>query len=725
VDGPFPCGDDDDCWNDTYCLEKQCIPFGLGPAELSKPNCDKVLAPGLFLPSLQCEWTGPPAGDPYPNHKNVLGTVMVADFDLDSDPTTSAPQIIFVSYDGEDGGFAAASSNGIIRVLDGGTCEQLFNVDGAEVVGAAPLSIVDLDLAEDQRPEIVAYREGGGMVAFKYSEAAGFGIHWTATNGGATSTLASDIGRWSGPTAVELDGDTFPELLMGSVVFDHEGKQRAANLGYLNYKSGIFDVVADVDLDGKAERVDGSAVYEWTGSSWVKESYVQTTHAIGHVGIADFGDYPVAGLPAGIAEVGVIRTGQASIQTLSGEVVFGPYDLPSWPPGTEVGTGGPPTIGDFDGDGVPELAAAGKGAYTIFDTDCTASPLPLGCSMPGVLWFRWSQDYSSSVTGSSIYDFEADGLAEAVYADECFTRIYEGATGDVLFSQWRSSCTWYENPVVADSDGDLKAELVVGSNTNCDIVCPDVDPIFRGLSCEQDSDCPSANGWCDVGRCRCTSNDDCGPAGSSYVCTDPIPNTPGNGNVCRASHGGSIPGVRVYRDVSDGWVVARPLWNQHAYSPSTISDKGRIVPLGSQPQPWQQPGMNHFRQNGQGFYDPQLAPDMTIKKELILHCDEDGVLEVPVQVCNRGALPVAAGFTVGFFDGNPLTIGEVICLQTTQTLLQPEACEVVTCGWTVPDEDVVHDIYVYGDFGGPKGQNKECLENNNQAVFEGVSCINW
>ncbi|MFT5432690.1 MAG: hypothetical protein ACI9OJ_003392, partial [Myxococcota bacterium] len=52
VDGPFPCGDDDDCWNDTYCLEKQCIPFGLGPAELSKPNCDKVLAPGLFLPSL-------------------------------------------------------------------------------------------------------------------------------------------------------------------------------------------------------------------------------------------------------------------------------------------------------------------------------------------------------------------------------------------------------------------------------------------------------------------------------------------------------------------------------------------------------------------------------------------------------------------------------------------------------------------------------------------------
>ena len=185
-----------------------------------------------------------------------------------------------------------------------------------------------------------------------------------------------------------------------------------------------------------------------------------------------------------------------------------------------------------------------------------------------------------------------------------------------------------------------------------------------------------------------------------------------------------MPGVRVYRDVADGWVVARPIWSQHAYSSSAISDKGRVHSFGSVPQNWQQPGMNNFRQNGQGFYDPELAPDMTVKKGLPLNCDADGVLALEVEVCNRGALPVAAGFTVGFFDGDPLTVGEVICLETTETLLHPETCELVSCAWTVPDE-TLHDVYVFGDFGGPKGQNKECLENNNQAVFDGLTCINW
>ena len=725
VDGPDVCGDDDDCWNDSYCIDKKCIPFGVGPGELAKESCDKLNLAGLFLPTLQCEWTGPPEGDAFPNHKNVLGTVLVADFNLEKDPELVRPSIVFVSYDGQDGGFTAASSNGIVRVLDGQDCKQLHTIAAHEVVGSAPLAIGDLDLAPDNRPEIVAYREGGGLVAFKYEEASdSFVLHWVATSAGATSTLASGKNRWSGPTLTELDGDPFPEVMMGSVVFDHNGVQVGANLGYLHYSQGMFDVVADVDLDGKPEYVNGASIFEWSGSGWNQEAYVTTPQKHGQIAIGDFGDFPVPGLPKDIPEVAVLRSGQASIQDLSGKVIFGPFTLPSWPPGTSTGTGGPPTIGDFDGDGIPELAAAGRGAYSIFDLDCTASPLPLGCALPGVLWFRWSQDYSSSVTGSSIYDFEADGLAEAVYADECFTRIYEGLTGDVVFSQWRSSCTWYENPIVADTDGDLKAELLVGSNTNCNIECPALDPIFRGLTCQQDGDCPSAAGWCSVGRCRCTTNAECGPPESSYVCADPLPNTPGTGKVCRAKHGGPIPGVRVYRDVADNWVVARPIWSQHAYQPGQISDTGQITPFGSKPPFWLTPETNNFRQNAQGKFDPELAPDLTVKKGLVLNCDADGVLQLPVEICNRGALPVAEGITVGFFDGDPLKTGEVICLQQTSKMLFPEQCELLTCDFLLPDAGP-HDVHAFADFGGPKGENKECLEGNNQAVWSGLTCKNW
>jgi hypothetical protein len=87
-------------------------------------------------------------------------------------------------------------------------------------------------------------------------------------------------------------------------------------------------------------------------------------------------------------------------------------------------------------------------------TTSTARTPATGCVGNYVRWSRPSQDASSATTGSSIFDFEFDGQAEAVYGDECFTRVYEGKTGEVLYSSYRTSCTWYENPIVADVDND-------------------------------------------------------------------------------------------------------------------------------------------------------------------------------------------------------------------------------------------------------------------------------
>jgi hypothetical protein len=115
--------------------------------------------------------------------------------------------------------------------------------------------------------------------------------------------------------------------------------------------------------------------------------------------------------------------------------------------------GGAPTIADFDGDGYPEVGVAGSTYYSVYDTDGT------------VLWSNTVQDFSSSVTGSSVFDFEGDGKADVVYADELTLWIYDGASGAVKLEETgHASGTLYEYPLVVDVDHDGASEIVLASN---------------------------------------------------------------------------------------------------------------------------------------------------------------------------------------------------------------------------------------------------------------------
>lgn len=723
VPPPAACTANAGCSGDQYCDAGpgECLPWGVGPGGASDRSCQGTPAPGVFFPGVQCEWGGPPAGDAFPDHVNVLTTPMVATFDAQA-----APSIVFTSYNYTDhAGESCIGTNpayfGVIRVIDGRTCTQQATIAAPSVVGSATVAIADL--GGDATPEIVAARSQGGLVAFTHKPT-GWEVLWQTT-----STFADGLCDWAGPSIHDLDDDGLPEVIFYGAVYNgqtgatiDESITAVDSIGV-----GYIPVVADVDGDGIPELVTGTQLYAWDKANRTWAVKRGLPGANGHVAVGDFGTFPAVGQDDrahtdGIAEIAVVYQGVASVFTVTGRRVFSaPFQGVAGP----AGQGGPPIIADFDGDGRVEIGSAGGTAYNVFDPDCQATPDPATCASlatTGVLWVTPSQGSSANLTGSSAFDFDGDGRAEVVSSDECFTRVFDGVTGKVLASRARTSCTWYENPVIADTDGDHNAELVVTSNKGCAAACPAVDPVFDGAQCLDDTDCPSAT-HCGrdqrsdaLGRCRCAQDPDCG---DGYVCRDPIAGASPAGKVCRTSHASgaaaATPGVRVLADTADRWVGARPIWNQHAYSVTNIEPAGTVPRTSRWLRNWTQAGLNNFRQNAPG--DPALLharPDLTVRQAKVT-CDA-GAPMVSAEVCNRGGEPVAAGVPVAVYAAT--TPSKLRCQAQTTAPLAPGACTTVSCTWIGAPGDGVVNV---DDGGTGSGITRECREDNNLMSVR-VSC---
>jgi hypothetical protein len=745
------CSSDNDCKNDTYCVGGSgCVPWGTPPDKTHDPACMYLIPPGILAPKIRCEFSEPPTNDPFPDHRDVQAVPTVVNFH--KSPSAGPPSIVVPFTDSTVQPYT--ETQGIIRILRGTDCEQEAVLGGTDldadgevdwIRSPATLALGDLDL--DGTADVVAYGADNSTLAFTLKNGT-WSLLWKARNSAGGPVLISTIvGAWAGPSIHDLDDDGKPEVIREGYVISNEGVMLSAPpANYATYSFGLNATLANIDDDPSIELMNGAFVWQWHNGAWEQDA-AYTGPGAGHVAVADFGPYGTGGATA--PEIAIVRQNTLTIVTPQAAVVFGPIHLP---PGDDTTAGGPPTIADYDGDGLPEVGVAGSDFYSVFDIDCgpqpraggtcaatnrcdNASGVPGACPQ-GVLWSRKTQDHSSNVTGSSVFDFEADGPAEVVYADECFARVYRGSDGEVLFSQYHSSCTWYENPVVADVDGNFRADLIVPSNIACQstVFCAYnaadpanssldsqlVDKEFVGLRCEQPSDCIS--GQCDQGLCRCTASAQCCTQAVDaqceefgYKCAAPPAGTPGAGNTCRASHPHKVSGVRVYSDIADKWVRSRTIWSQHAYAVTHINEDGTVPKTSAWLNNWEQPGLNNFRQNVPGTANGQLTPDPTVGAATFPPCTESSA-ELKVAVCNRGADSVAPGLSVGFYDGATL-----VCSATTKQSLEPGQCESVSCTWDTPPttESTAKDITVKVN---NDHKATECKEGNDEGTIAAVFC---
>lgn len=741
------CTKDSECLSDTYCCTEEscavkdvCLPYGEGPRTEVNEACIYETVKGLFEADVQCEWKEPAAGDPYPKHINVLTTPIVINTPHDSG---TANEIVFGTYNCTDGGSNSSGGtsfdcNSVIRILNGETCELHENIfdNMNHVIGSSNLAAADVD--NDSFVEIFAGR--GSVQDTAHGATAGYGIvafHWDDTEKKYktwwnSTEHATTMGA-GGPAIHDINNDGVPEVISNNgEVFDSLTGKRlnpGQAIGELNYTT-----ISDLDGDGIVDAVGNNNTYSWDNASskWVaKQKAARSTPW--HHAYADFGTPNSDGTFDftkfdGIAEIIGCGDRTVDISTIDGVSVMR-QTIPSSDKG-----GGPCTVGDFDGDGRPEVATAFGYYYRIFDPLCRAGVD--GCVADYLLWENTSQDFSSASTGSSLFDFDGDGKMEVVYADECFTRVYDGPTGKVLFSSHHTSCTWYEYPIIADVDNDESAEIIVGSNNNCSVRCtnakettgPDgrtyaIDPIHHGLNCVKDSDCYS--GVCKSGLCRCTDYLQCNAktdaAGNPIYengCVDALTaEEQADGLVCRAIHPQVqfMTGVRVLRDRLDRWTSSRSLWNQHIYTITNINDDQTVPQTSAWKQNFTTAGLNNFRQNVQGVRGKNAAPDITCKldKDNLCVQSADKSLTLKGVICNRGTKMVASKMPASFYDVSDGTLGTKYCTAYTATNVPVGGCLEVSC--TLKDTEIVGKRIrmIANDDGNGGKTTVECNEDNN------------
>jgi len=585
------CIDNYMCDNGQYCdtVSKECLPLPKGETCEAKPTG------GAVQPTLVWYWgNGDLVPEAYPTYTQVMSAPMVADVDGDG-----KTEVIFNSWAG-----GTYVGGGILRIVDGATGKTLYSSNASPFTdGGSQVAVGDI-IPDNPGLEIATCtRNGSGPFKMAvYNNKAQ--LIWVSSTGSY-----NECGQ-SGPGIADFDGDGNPEVFSRYNIYNGKTGETIARVSCGDsaqwHQECDYPLAADVDGDTLPELVGGNVVYkiDVAGKS-MSQLWKRTDQLDGYPAIADL---DLNGTP----EVVTVRPGNNTL------MAFNALDGTNhWSAPADVnvgiqndGGGGPPNIANVDDDANPEITLAGAYAYVVFEHDGSRK------------WYRRTKDYSSRKTGSTIFDFNGDGKAEAVYADECYLRVYDGQTGDTKYCQFNPNGTHWEYPVIADVNNDDHAEIVISANT-----------LINGSS------------YCNVDAK--TGLDDC----VSQI-------------IAEGGHKVSISGVRVFSSPDRDWVNTRKIYNQHAYSITNVSDNGTIPK--KQRNNWTTQGLNNFRLNVQP--GASYLPDLQIKDvSSPLNCDVSTPLYFVVK--NAGWATALAGVKINIWllatTGSPQLLGTV---QTTKDL---------------------------------------------------------
>lgn len=428
-----------DCYDPDCSGNAACDDFFYG---VSAPSCAYVPAadPGSFQLELLWE-TDNTVGPIDQRHNSLVG-------DVDND---GMPEVVAKVY----------GTPGYIYLYDGatGAVERTITVSTG-LANFSNMSMADVD--GDGTAEIFVVDNSANLCRYEHDGTLGWINSSESLPGNLNSTNIADF-----------DQDGNPEVYVANRIFDAATgnllvKNTGANTGgYAANESYpvAIDVFADnevvpatglacADCDG-LELVAGNAVYavDLTDPSGLTLVSSVSGQGDGITSVADFdGDGDLDGI--------IMQSGTVYIWDLrTGTQLFSAYAI------SNTSAGGRCNVADFDNDGYNEIGVAGKNIYVMLDT-----------TEAGILDAVWSDvtDDGSMRTGSSVFDFEGDGINEVIYSDEEHLIVYRGTDGTKLAEITSRAGTRFEYPMIVDVNADGMAEIIInaqdlnGPNSNRD-----------------------------------------------------------------------------------------------------------------------------------------------------------------------------------------------------------------------------------------------------------------
>lgn len=598
------------CSQEQVCLEQKCVSPGKAcvdsydceqPGEFCEPTLDKCLPQP---DPLDCEVL--------PRFDDLQVTV---EWSFETDEIISIP----VVADLTGGGTPEVVLNltkqvgndwqaGTIAILDGTTGVEMKRIphdpDNGSYGSHGRSTIALGDVSGDGKPDIIyASRPISDAKSLIVAVDHTGKLLWKSHDSKGDYLINVQNGA---ATLANFDGDDETEVVFGATLIDHtglvvwdEGGNGAGGAKGTNenYIGGI-SAVADLSGNGKPEIISGKDAWQvdWHPGTNPEDPPSVTVSNYwtydGNDGYPAVADLDLDGKP----EVILVALHQViALSGQSGNLWCGvdpseaacladdskrtrPIEIPG---GATDNRGGPPTVADFDNDGKPEVGVAGGHYYSVYDFnragETVVQPKDDLPPEPGDIFVRWSfqtQDLSSNATGSSVFDFQGDGSAEVIYADECYMRVYSGSDGSVQLEIPNTSSTIHEYPLVVDVDADGNSEILIVANETTASQCTGITP---------------------------------------------------------------RQGLYVYGDVNDEWVPTRRVWTQHTYHVTNATSAGNVPSLESDNWTMAGLNNYRQNVQGDGVFNaPDLTVDLSValdgcpegKVELLARVSNVGALGV-------------------------------------------------------------------------------------------------